>query len=354
MTRPAARSRWRRILVVNLLGAVAVVGISGGFSPSVRLSVLARSLGVSLFYANCIGTLLAILMPYVAGRCWEQRPAIRWLILVSALAAGTVVATVAATALLIAMGVVPRGFFGAWLGAALSTSLFISIVIGIGVTLYETMRARIEDATVALRTKERDEAQARRLATEAQLSALESRVQPHFLFNTLNSIAALVHDDPSRAEKMTTDLAALMRSSLDQQSTPLLPLDDELRVVRTYLEIERVRFGDRLRYRIDADPALGATPVPRLALQTLVENSVKYAVSPLREGATIVVRAEQDGDRVRLSVQDDGPGFDASAPPDGHGIALLRARLAMLFEGRATLTIDGTPRDTRVIVDVPR
>src|SRR5437764_9566909 len=236
MTRASISIRpWRRILFVNVLGAVAVVGISGGFAPGVRLSALARGLAVALVYANCIGTFLALLMPYVAGRCWAQRPAMRWLILVTALAVGTIVATFAATALLVAIGVVPRRLFTAWLGGALSTSLFISVVIGIGVTLYETMRARVEDATVALRTKERDEAEARRAATEAQLASLESRVQPHFLFNTLNSIAALTHDDPARAEKMTTDLASLLRSSLDQQTTPLVPLDEELAVVRSYL-----------------------------------------------------------------------------------------------------------------------
>ncbi|HEV3141526.1 MAG TPA: sensor histidine kinase [Vicinamibacterales bacterium] len=346
--------RWRRILFVNILGAVAVVGISGGFSPAVRLSALAQALGVSLVYANCIGTLLALVMPYVASRCWAERPATRWLILVSALALGTIVATVAATALLVAVGVVPRRFFSVWIGGALSTSLFISVVIGIGVTLYETMRARIEDATVALRTKERDEAEARRLATEAQLASLESRVQPHFLFNTLNSIAALAHDDPARAEKMTTDLASLLRSSLDQQSTPLVPLEEELRIVRTYLEIERVRFGERLRYRIDVDASAGDARVPRLAVQTLVENSVKYAVSPRRDGASIIVRAGGDNGRIRLSVQDDGPGFDATTLPHGHGLTLLRSRLGMLFADGATMRVESRPGETRVTVDVPR
>jgi LytS/YehU family sensor histidine kinase len=211
----------------------------------------------------------------------------------------------------------------------------MTLLFGISISALETMRARLAQASA-----------------EAKLASLESRVQPHFLFNTLNSIAALVHDDPSRAEKMTTDLAALLRSSMDQQS-PLVPLDDELRIVRTYLDIERVRFGDRLRYQIDAEASIGSTPVPRLAVQTLVENAVKYAVSPRREGATIAVRAAGDGHRVRLSVHDDGPGF-AGALPEGHGLALLQSRLAMLFENRATLTIESRPGDTRVTIEVPR
>ena len=126
---------------------------------------------------------------------------------------------------------------------------------------------------MALRTKERDEAEARRLAAEAQLASLESRVNPHFLFNTLNSIATLVHDNPSAAERMTTQLAALLRSSLDGGS-PLVPLADELNIVRAYLEIERVRFGERLRFDVRTDDDAGRLRVPRLAVQTLVVDDV--------------------------------------------------------------------------------
>ena len=154
---------------------------------------------------------------------------------------------------------------------------------GLFITATRRCGAGSTAATLALRTKERDEAEARRLAAEAQLASIESRVQPHFLFNTLNSIAALTHDDPAGAERMTGQLASLLRSSLDSTATPLVTLEQELRVVRAYLDIERVRFGDRLRY--DVAPRWGAAAtVPRMALQTLVENSVKYAVSPRREG----------------------------------------------------------------------
>jgi sensor histidine kinase YesM len=228
----------------------------------------------------------------------------------------------------------------------------MTLIFGISISVIEAMRARLDDATMALRTKERDEADARRLAAEAQLAALESRVQPHFLFNTLNSIAALVHVNPSGAERMTMQLASLLRSSLDQES-PLVPLAEELQVVRSYLEIERVRFGDRLRYTIDADTAVDGARVPRLAIQTLVENSVKYAVSPRRDGGTIAVRAHRHGSRVQLDVQDDGPGFDATSLPGGHGLDLLRSRLSMLYGDDAAVAIDSRPGHTTVAVDVP-
>ena len=119
-------------------------------------------------------------------------------------------------------------------------SVVMTLIFGLSISAVEAMRARLEATTVALRTKERDEADARRAAAEAQLASLESHVNPHFLFNTLNSIATLVHDDPPAAERMTAQLAALLRSSLEGGS-PLVPLADELNVVRAYLEIERVR-----------------------------------------------------------------------------------------------------------------
>jgi len=151
---------------------------------------------------------------------------------------------------------------------------------------------------------------------------------------------------------MTGQLASLLRSSLDQL-TPLVPLEEELRTVRSYLEIERVRFGERLRYDIATDPAAAGVRVPRLAVQTLVENSVKYAVSPRREGASIAVRSAANNGHLRIEVEDDGPGFEASALPEGHGLALLRARLAMTFGDAASVRIDSRPGLTCVALDVP-
>jgi LytS/YehU family sensor histidine kinase len=246
------------------------------------------------------------------------------------------------------------GIVATWMAGSVKASIAITLTFGIFLTVVEGMRRQLDDARMALRTKERDEAEARRLAAEAQLASIESRVQPHFLFNTLNSIAALVHHDPAGAERMTGQLAALLRSALDSTATPIVPLDDELKVVRAYLDIERVRFGDRLRYSVDVVDGAVSLMVPRMALQTLVENSVKYAVSPRRDGASIRVRAVVADDRLRLSVEDDGPGFDAATRPAGHGLDLLYRRLKMLFGDTASLTVACEHARTAVCIEVPR
>jgi LytS/YehU family sensor histidine kinase len=310
---------------------------------------------VSLLFSWIIGPMLAFVMP-VAARAAASRFGfpINWIVLIATMVAIAIVGSFSAILILAAIGYLKgAGIVATWMAGSLKASIIITLTFGIFVTVLETMRARLAEATVALRTKERDEAEARRLAAEAQLASIESRVQPHFLFNTLNSIAALVHDDPAGAERMTGQLAALLRSSLDGTAMPLVTLDDELRVVRAYLEIERVRFGDRLQYQIEIDEAARSVEVPRLAVQTIVENSVKYAVSPRREGGRIAVRAAANNGHVQVAIADDGPGFDVSAAPVGHGLALVRDRLAMTLGDRASLRVDSVPGATTVWLDLP-
>jgi sensor histidine kinase YesM len=166
---------------------------------------------------------------------------------------------------------------------------------------------------------------------------LESRIHPHFLFNTLNSIAALVRQDPEAAEQLIQRLAGLLRFSLDRHSS-LVALQDELQITLDYLEIEKARFGERLRYEVVAPPELLTVPVPALSLQTLVENSVKYAVGASRGGADIRVTAAQVGHEVVFEVTDNGPGFSLESLPSGHGLDTLRQRLEAFFGNASSLT----------------
>lgn len=340
-------------LVASVLGVLMFSGVTWE-TPWRRIL---EAFGVTLLFTACIVPLAACTMPRLAPAllCRLSVP-VYWAVIIIVMIGLAMAGGLTAIGILRAIGYIrPGEALRVWLADSLRISIIMTLIFGVSATLFETLRARLDDATMALRTKERDEADARRVAAEAHLASLESRVQPHFLFNTLNSIAALVHANPSGAERMTTQLASLLRSSLDHES-PLVPLEDELHVVRSYLDIERVRFGDRLRYTIDvdaADVALGGARVPRLAIQTLVENSVKYAVSPRREGGSIAIRAHGHGSRVQLEVHDDGPGFDAARVPDGHGLSLLRSRLTMLFGDNASLAIDSRSGQTRVVVDVP-
>lgn len=340
---------WIRTGLAYLAAGVVITIVYSGVGLNTPWRRALVALGVSLTFSCSIGIPSSFIMPRLASRIYDRvSRRVYWGIMIAALLCTAVAGSIVAIGLLIAIGYVPRHSFGDWFAGSLKISIVATLTFGVFATAYETLRARLDAATVALRTKERDEADARRVAAEAELAALESRVNPHFFFNTLNSIAALVHDDPSAAEKMTTELAALLRSSLDRDS-PLVSLDEELRVVKSYLEIERVRFGDRLRYEVRADDHAGDVRVPRLAVQTLVENSVKYAVTPRREGAAIAVRTLRQGGHIRVLVEDDGPGFDPETVTAGHGIALVRARLAA---NHGALRIESRPGRTAVTIEV--
>jgi sensor histidine kinase YesM len=345
---------WRRIAIVNAIGALTAFGLLGGLASNAPWQRRWEALLASFVYANSVGCVTAFVIPRVLSWSGDRYTGARRLtILLVSIPVLIVLGCAVGSGVLVMLRVIePQRFFLETFGS-LRISFIVGPVLVLAVTAYENLRSRLAATSLALRTKERDEAEARRLAAEAQLASLESRVQPHFLFNTLNSIAALIHEDPASAERVTTQLASLMRSSLDTAPTPLVPLDQELRVVRDYLEIERIRFGERLHYQFEIGAGLEHVPVPRLSLQTLVENSVKYAVSPRREGASILVRAAQSNGRLRLDVEDDGPGFTGLATSDGHGLALLKSRLHMTFGDHAALAIDSTRGRTRVSIDLP-
>jgi two-component system sensor histidine kinase AlgZ len=181
-------------------------------------------------------------------------------------------------------------------------------------------------------------------------SSLESRVHPHFLFNALNSIAALIPSDPQRAEQTVGNLASLLRFSLNANHSGLVPLSQEIKILRDYLEIEKTRFGARLRYQIEIPDALNNVPVPPLALQSLAENAVKHVVSQRIEGASIcVVGSDSDG-RIQLAVLDDGPGFSLDSITPEHGLGNLIDRIALLYgsEGRLEVTRENNLTAVRI------
>ncbi len=345
---------WVRIVAITVAATMLAVLAFSGADWHTPWRRLLEWIAVSLLFSSCCTTFCGLMLPHLVPFVSRRfRFPMNWIVIVAALVAAALGGSLVALSTLIAIGYIKSSQFIPWWTGTLKVSIVCTLLFGIYGALIRMLHARLDETTVALRTKELEEERARKLAIEAQLASLESRVHPHFLFNTLNSIAELVHDDPAAAERVVGQLASLLRSSLDSGSVPLVPLDQELRLVRDYLEIERVRFGDRLRYVIDAPAALSSVLVPRLSLQTIVENSVKYAVSTRREGASLVVRAAQSNGRVRLDVEDDGPGFDAAGVLDGHGLALVRSRLAMTFGAAASLQIASGPGRTCVSLDLP-
>jgi sensor histidine kinase YesM len=175
---------------------------------------------------------------------------------------------------------------------------------------------------------------------EAELRALKSQVNPHFIFNSLNSLRALIDENPARARTAVTQLANLLRYSLQSGQLETVPFEDELGVVNDYLALEQVRHEERLRLRLDIAPDALRLPIPPMLLQTLVENAVKYGISPRADGGEIAIVARNEGGALRIQVSNPG---DLSARPatssTGVGLHNAAERLRLIFGERATLRL---------------
>ena len=180
-----------------------------------------------------------------------------------------------------------------------------------------------------------------RLAQQAQLTQLTQQLQPHFLFNALNTVSALIHTDPDRADALLTQLAALLRAATDAGHNAEQPLADELGLLQGYAAIMTQRFGDRAGVNWDIAPAARACPVPTLGLQPLLENSFRHAVEQRRAPTRIVVRAACSGGLLRIEVEDDGPGV-LPAAEFGVGLGNLQRRLDALHGPRARVALQSS------------
>jgi signal transduction histidine kinase len=201
-------------------------------------------------------------------------------------------------------------------------------------------------------------ARAQALAYDAQLKMLHYQINPHFLFNTLNAISTLVLERRNeQAEGMLLKLAGFLRYSLDRQPTAMAGLADELDAQRKYLEIERTRFEDKLQVRFDIEPGLERALAPSLILQPILENAIKYAISPRTDGGAIDIMARRDGDLLRIVVEDDGPGLPPEDSPRfrrGVGLANARERLELIYGERAGLKASNrAPHGCRVEIWLP-
>ena len=197
-------------------------------------------------------------------------------------------------------------------------------------------------------------------ASNAQLAMLRYQLNPHFLFNTLNSISTLVLlKQTERANAMLSRLSSFLRYTLVNESTGTVTLAQEVETLKLYLEIEKMRFEDRLRPHFHIDPGVMDAQLPSLLLQPLIENGIKYAVTPQEEGADISVEARRQADRVNITVSDTGPGADAlynvrAQQSTGVGLANIRDRLAQAYgDNHRFETQSDITGGFRVFIDIP-
>jgi hypothetical protein len=256
---------------------------------------------------------------------------------------------------------------GAWVTASLLAQVHplenverklaagLPLLFGMGLLLY-LLSAGLHYMALAAeqsRDAERRAVEARALAREAELQALKMQINPHFLFNSLHSIAALATVDGARAREMCIRLSDFLRSSLGLADRERIPLHDELALARNYLEVERVRFGERLRVEEQVEAACAECLVPALLLQPLVENAVKHGIAGLIEGGSIRLSVSRDAAGVTILLEN---GFDPEMPPPrniGLGLTHVRRRLQASYGDAASLDAGGVDGIYRVVLRFP-
>ena len=342
-------SHWARAVGVSMVVALVITGVLRGLGYPIG-----PTFQRALIHSATITLLATLVLSRVMRRLRPLRPAVLWFVLIPILLGVAVAGTVLSCGFDAFAGLGRHHGVWACVSDSLSLNTLLTATIGMAMVLYEAQRDRLDALTLELRTRQLDQERANKMALTARLSTLESRLHPHFLFNTLNAISALVREDPDEAERTVERLAALLRFSLDATQRGLVPVADELKIVADYLEIERTRLGERLSYALKAAPAVNGWMIPPLLVQTLVENSVKHAIAPRPAGGHIRVDASAHGDQLVVGVWDDGPGFSVDAVVPGHGLDNLKGRLAVRFGAAATFTVAPHDGGTLVTVVMPR
>ena len=312
--------------------------------------------------ANLIGWLLSHLYRvFINSRGWKQLPwpGLLWRVVLASLVVG-VLWTVSSWPLYIYCytGAMPPGLsltalfiYSVFNGTFI---VFIWSAFYFGYNIYDRYRrSEVERAQLAATVK------------DSELRALKSQVNPHFIFNSLNSLRALIDENPARARQSVTQLANLLRYSLQSGQLETVPFEDELRIVNDYLALEQVRHEERLQVRLDIAPETLGLPIPPMLLQTLVENAVKYGISTRAEGGEIAIIARRENNALKLQVTNPGAlPADVSvatapvrrAPPASTGVGLKNAanRLRLLFGERATLSVRAlTPECVMAEASIP-
>jgi len=354
MLQSASASRLTNRLVgfFALSAVITVVVLAFGFAFGKPQNVVFNNIPFALLICTTISASSIALMAAVVPLVSSRPVALQWAVFLPTFALAGAIGTFLAAAIVSVLGIVPLSRLTTVFQGNLRGTVPTSIVIGTVIMAFEHGKARLRAVEAQLQAQRLERERAERLASEAQLAALTARVQPHFLFNTLNSIAALVRENPGAAEQLIEQLSAVLRSSLD--TAMLVPLGRELALVRDYLGIQRARFGDRLRFAVDdGGPALAGAAVPPFAVQTLVENAIKHVGGRRDGGVSIDVRARVEGATTIVEVTDDGDGFTPVELKGGHGLDTLQGRLRAMYGAEAALEFERRPGTMAVRLRLP-
>ena len=234
-------------------------------------------------------------------------------------------------------------------------SLFIGLAASAVITGYFLLKEKAEEKMARLKETEIENERLKRIESEARLMDLQTKLNPHFLFNTLNATAALIPEDPKKAEEGIVRLAELYHRVFSVSSRAFIPVEEELKLVRDYLELEKIRFEERLSYAIHCPEKLKRDLVPGLLIEPIVENSIKHGKKYSGEALEVVLNIEDADGRIRIRIRDNGPGFDVDRTAFGFGLFSIQERLRLLFKEEHKFDIRSQEgKGTEVEIVIPK
>jgi len=309
---------------------------------------------ISVLFGNVVGLTVWLSSVVLFPRLRTFAPAARFAVLGLALAAGAAAGT----------GLV-LGFYPLFIlrdpklvVAIGAVNVLLALLVGGVAYVYEGMRSQLAETLREMEEVRLVEARLKEQAARAELAALQARINPHFFFNTLNTISSLLEEDPDEAEEILGTLGGLFRYTFKVADTGPVPLDEELRFIEGYLGIEQARFGDRLRVIWEIDARARPCPIPGLLLQPLVENAVLHGLAPVPEGGSLRIAARRSDDSVTVEIEDDGAGHGDDPERvfrEGHGLDNVRQRVDTLYRGRGSIRLapGSSGRGTLVRLVIP-
>ena len=330
------------------------LALTAGFNTVIALFLTQLGFGkgllINFIFSQSIGLCMCTFI--LAGHYFVRGPSIpgHVILLLIAMPAG------AAVGAFIGAPIAGFSFSEIFLGgpALFIQMVLVGILFGTMITYFFFSRERISQTEAQLQEEQIRSLTLEKKALETRLRLLQAQIEPHFLFNTLSNVLSLLETDPLKGKAMLVDLTRYLRASLSRTRDRTTTLGQELDLVRAYLEIYKVRMGERLGYTIEVPEPLRNLSFPPMLIQPLVENALKHGLEPRVEGGHIFVKAEEDSDCRRLSVADTGSGLleDSVA---GIGLANVRDRLEALFNGKARLILEeNQPSGLKVTMEIPR
>ncbi|MBA4395711.1 MAG: hypothetical protein C0407_19330, partial [Desulfobacca sp.] len=304
-------------LIISTLIA-AFLTISGISPPFFYNLIIAQSFGIST--CSLILVLLWLLKP--------ERVSAFVVIFIAGVSGGTLMGMQIGSFILQTFFSIPSHRMGSFI-----QKIILAVTFGGVVSYFFFTKARFKINQEEIQQERIQRLSKEKEALEANLRLLQAQIEPHFLFNTLSNILSLIDTDPPRGKSMLMDLIQYLRTSLSRTRHEFINLDQEMELIRAYLNILKIRMGDRLHFSIELPDSLREYPFPPMLIQPLVENAVKHGLEPNIEGGEIWIKAGETDGLIRIEVSDSGVGFMATSEA-GVGLGNVRERLKLLYEGK--------------------